>query len=176
MPLQKAKKSLALPPQFDEMLQPQKNQRPLYLPSPYAMENFGAFLEAVTWSGLEYGAIQLKVPTLEEDGSWWPRTKGGTVRKTSEYVFEGRLQNLKRRDQQDSGIYALNWTPIPKGQAIKMAGFFRWAEYLLSEQTWNETDSKKLWALENAGQAKPNKLYGVDGDGKCSCFLSFFLE
>jgi hypothetical protein len=25
--------------------------------------------------------------------------------------------------------------------------------------------------LENSGQAKPNKLYGVDGDGKCYCFF-----
>jgi hypothetical protein len=118
MPLKKAKISLALPSKFGEMLQPEKNQPPLYLASPYAMENFGAFLEAVAWCGLEYGAVQLKVATIEEDGSWWPSAKLGTVRKTREYVFEGRLQNLTRLGRDDSEIYALDWTPIPKGQGL----------------------------------------------------------
>jgi hypothetical protein len=148
MPLKKAKKSLALPSKFGEMLQPEKNQPPLYLASSYAMENFGDFLEAVAWCGLEYGAVQLQVPTLEEDGSWWPRTKAGTVRKTGEYGFEGRLQNLTRLGKQESEIFALDWVPIPKGQAIKKAGFFLWEQYLTSEDTWRESDSRALWVLE----------------------------
>jgi hypothetical protein len=169
MPLKKASKSLALPSKFGEMLQPEKNQPPLYLASPYAMENFGEFLEAVAWCGLEYGAVQLQVPTLEEDGSWWPRTKQGTVRKTAKYVFEGRLQNLTRLVKQESDIseiFALDWVPIPKKEAINQAGFFLWEKYLTSKDTWRESDSRALWVLERYGMVNRSKLYGVDADGK----------
>jgi hypothetical protein len=52
-------KSLALPVKFGAMLQPVSSQPPIFLPSSYAMENFGTFLEAVGCCGLEYGAVHL---------------------------------------------------------------------------------------------------------------------
>jgi hypothetical protein len=160
--LKKAKISMALPERFGQMLHPHKGQPPLYLVSQYAMNNFGAFLEAVAWCGLEYGAVQLKVPTIEEDGSWWPRTKAGTIRKTREFVFEGRLQNLLPQGPEGSQAYKLDWTQIPKSQMVKEAGIFLWEEFLKDNTTWEEHDSCALWALENEGRAKRDKLYGVN--------------
>jgi hypothetical protein len=47
VPLKRAMKSLDLPVKFGAMLKPVSSQPPIFLPSSYAMENFGAFLEAV---------------------------------------------------------------------------------------------------------------------------------
>ena len=55
------------------------------------MERFGEFLELVAWAGRESGAIQVKVPTQEEDGSWWKRDLNGPISKN---VFYTRKRTL----------------------------------------------------------------------------------
>jgi hypothetical protein len=157
---------MALPEKFGQMFQPNRDQPPFYRVSQYAMSNFGEFIEAVAWCGLEYGAVQLHLPTMEEDGSWWPRTQAGTVRKSWKYVLEGRLQNLRPQGPEGSQAYALDWTPVPKSQSMKRAGVFRWEKYLMDQKGREEQDSCTLWALENEGKAKKNKLYGVDASGR----------
>ena len=67
--MKKAQRAFILPAQFGVLNHPEKSQPPLYEVSNYAMEHFGEFLELVAWAGKEFGAIQVKVPTQEEDGS-----------------------------------------------------------------------------------------------------------
>jgi hypothetical protein len=59
VPLAKGPKGLALASKFGDVLQPFTYQPPIFLPSQYAMDNFGEFLEAVGWAGVKFGAIQL---------------------------------------------------------------------------------------------------------------------
>jgi hypothetical protein len=47
------------------VLQPVTYQPPIFLPSQYAMDNFGEFLEGVGWAGMKFGAIQLRFPRLK---------------------------------------------------------------------------------------------------------------
>ena len=49
------------------------------------MENFDAFLQVDGWCGLEYGAVHLRLPKKEEDGSWWKTTKDGKVNRSPGY-------------------------------------------------------------------------------------------
>ena len=66
-------------------MQPNSCQPPIFLPSEYAMQNFGTFLEVIGWCGLEYGVVHLKLPKKEEDGSWWETTKAEKVNRSHQY-------------------------------------------------------------------------------------------
>jgi hypothetical protein len=70
LPLAKGPKGLALASKFGDVLQAVTYQQPIFLPSQYAMDNFGEFLEVVGWAGMKFGAIQLRFAQTEQDGSW----------------------------------------------------------------------------------------------------------
>ena len=43
---------------------------------------------------MEYGAIHLRLPKKEEDGSWWKTKKDGKVNRSLGCRFEARIQDL----------------------------------------------------------------------------------
>jgi hypothetical protein len=163
VPLKKAMKSLALPVKFGTMLQPVSSQPPIFLPSSYAMENFGAFLEAVGWCGLEYGAVHLRLPKKEEDGSWWKRTKDGRINRSPAYRVDIRVQDLLPRGKEGSQAFELQWEQNKSFDVSN--GFVNWALPLENEEAWEQEDSKTLWEKELKGEGKKGKPYGVDARG-----------
>ena len=70
LPLKKAQCAFIRPAKFGVINHPEKSQPPLYEVFDYAIEHFREFLELVAWAGKEFGAIQVKVPSQEEDSSW----------------------------------------------------------------------------------------------------------
>jgi hypothetical protein len=150
VPLKKAMKSLALPVKFCVMLQPVSSQPPIFLLSSYSMENFGAFLEAVGWSGLEYGAVHLRLPKKEENGSWWKRTKDDRINRSPAYRFEVRVQDLLPRGKEGSQAFELQWK---QNKSFDVSNtFVNWALPLENEETWEQQDSKTLWEKELKGE------------------------
>ena len=76
------------------------------------MENFDAFLQVVGWCGFEYGAVRLRLPKKEEDGSWWKTTKDGRVNRSPGYQFEVRVQSLAPIRREGSKTFQLNWVDL----------------------------------------------------------------
>ena len=97
------------------------------------MQNFGAFLEVVGWCGLEYGAIHLRLPEKEEDGSWWKKTKDGKVNRSLGYRFEVRIQNLEP-SREGSKAFRLDWVGMAK--LDNRTCFSNWAEALGNHEAW----------------------------------------
>jgi len=156
-------KSLALPVKFGTMLQPVSSQPLIFLPSSYAMENFGTFLEAVGRCGLEYGAVHLRLPKKEEDGSRWKRTKNGRINRSPMYRFDVRVQYLVPRGIEGSQAFQLQWEQ--KKSFDVSNSFVNWALRVENEETWEQEDSKTLREKELKGEGKKGKPYGVDARG-----------
>jgi len=165
VPLAKGPKGLALASKFGDVLQPVTYQPPIFLPSQYAMDNFGEFLEVVGWASVKFGAIQLRFAQTEEDGSWWKRTKSGSISKACTQFFETRLQTLQPRALPTSQAFELVWDATARRD--KRAVFENWAEALKDKKEWQSTavDSWELWATELEGKGQRNKPYGVDASG-----------
>ena len=142
------------------MNHPEKSQPPLYEVSNYAMEHFGEFLELVAWAGKEFGAIQVKVPSQEEDSSWWKRNLDGSITK---HKFHTRKQTLAPTGPLDSQSFLLPTVPFTRHH--KNTCFTNWATALESKEGWKEMDSLEYWQRELDGQGKKNKPYRVDADG-----------
>ena len=106
------------------------------------MENFDAVLQVVGWCGFEYGAVHLRLPKKEEDGSWWKTTKDGKVNRSPGCRFEVRIQSLAPIRREGSKAFQLNWVDMKKSD--KRTCFSNWAKALRDQETWKEEDSKIL--------------------------------
>jgi len=114
VPLAKGPKGLALASKFGDVLQPVTYQPPIFLPSQYAMDNFGEFLEADGLAAMKFRAIQLRFAQTEKDGSWWKRTKSGSISKGHTQFFETRLQTLQPRGLPTSHTFQHVWDATPR--------------------------------------------------------------
>ena len=105
------------------------------------MENFDAFLQVVGRCGFEYGAVHLRLPKKEEDGSWWKTTKDGKVNRSPWHRFEARVRSLAPI-REGSKAFQLNRVYMKK--LDKRTCFSNWAKALEDQETWKEEGSKIL--------------------------------
>ncbi|KAF8533538.1 hypothetical protein BDD12DRAFT_810095 [Trichophaea hybrida] len=160
IPVDKEKRGIALPSEFGEVLQPHLSQRPIYLPSAYAIENNEDFLQAVGWCGERFGAVHLRFLELEEDEFWWNENKNGSISMGPKQRFETRMQTLVPHGIEGSNAFRLTWTMGNRND--KRGAIARWAEALKDKEHWQMIYSKELLAKELEGSAMKGKPYGVD--------------
>jgi hypothetical protein len=107
------------------------------------MENIGTSLKAVGWCGLEYGAVHLRLPKKEEDGSWWKSTKNSSINRSPASTFEVRVQDLVPHGIEGSQGFKLQWE---QNKFFDVSNsFVNWALPLENKETWQQEDSKTLW-------------------------------